>query len=76
MLENIIKANELAVRGEKHPIALSKLDFIVDMIIMEEARISGSSKHSQICRQYPEHMFDGIIRSLALRLVIVRHKTP
>lgn len=38
MLENIIKANELAVRCEKHPIALSKLDFIVDMIIMEEAR--------------------------------------
>jgi len=41
MLENIIKANELAVRCGKRPIALSKLDFIVDMIIMEEAQNIG-----------------------------------
>lgn len=41
MLENIIKANELAVRCGKHPIALRKPEFIYDMIILEEAQNIG-----------------------------------
>ncbi len=39
MLKNIIRTNELAAKGGKHPFALRKPEFIYDMIILEEAQM-------------------------------------